>query len=58
MNQYKKDTEDSEKRYQTALQENNTMYEIFSQKMVIFYLYIYMYKLEFYIVDIIGIRRG
>ena len=58
MNQYKKDTEDSEKRYQTALQENNMMYEIFSQKMVIFYLYIYMYKLEFYIVDIIGIRRG
>ncbi len=58
MNQYKKDTEDSEKRYQNALQENNMMYEIFSQKMVIFYLYIYMYKLEFYIVDIIGIRRG
>ena len=58
MNQYKKDTEDSEKRYQNALQENNMMYEIFSQKMVIFYLYLYMYKLEFYIVDIIGIRRG
>jgi hypothetical protein len=58
VNQYKKDTEDSEKRYQNALQENNMMYEIFSQKMVIFYLYIYMYKLEFYIVDIIGIRRG
>jgi len=58
VNQYKKDTEDSEKRYKNALQENNMMYEIFSQKMVIFYLYIYMYKLEFYIVDIIGIRRG